>query len=388
MKNKKSLQSIILSEKLESPAQQQSHETYLIPRNCWLKITSLQIKPSQLDKNQKLRIRISVPNSARVIRTSPIQLEDSFLSTLQNAQNQAGFSEMKLDIRVLLEYKHDVRIGHQNNLDFDVESLSPVISRSKTLGSSAIDLTQVLQKSIQTNLILRKDNDATASINIEIYSLCLSKKNPPLNLTNNSMTTFNSESDSESDLPVVTAHFEKTISNLFKTNRLLILDDRTPQGQTLLQGASLNDFVLPISDSQIVQLIFNIAEQEFLPSPQNPFVFIIAGDDFFVCNVLRHFIAMRDKSTLQDDTFRFIHVPVVKERSHFARKIAYVYNKRSQVSMVSNQNLNSNSSDSDSGSNSSSNSSDSDSISSSGTGAFNFIAKSEQYLFNIILSRS
>lgn len=378
MKNIKSLQSIILSEKLESPAQQQSQETYLIPRNCWLRITSLQIKPSQLDKNHKLRIRISVPNSARVVRTSSIQLDDSFLSILQNAQNQAGYSEMKLDIIVLLEYKHDVRIGHQNNLDFDVESLSPVISRSKTLGSAIIDLSQVLQNSMQTNLIFRKDNETTASINVEIYSLCLSKTSPPLQLINKSTRIFNSDSESESELPVVTAHFEKTISDLFKKNRLLILDDRTPQGHTLHQNTSMNDFVLPISDSQVIQLIFDIAEQEYLPSTKYPFIFIIAGDDLFSCNVLKHFISMRDKDCLSNDAFDFIHIPLVKDKSHLARKISFIYSKCNLITSVSNTHPNSNAnnntnshhqhhhqSDSDSNSTSESSSSDSDSGSNS-----------------------
>ncbi|OHT03868.1 hypothetical protein TRFO_01597 [Tritrichomonas foetus] len=318
MKSKNLLKNIILSEKLESPAQQQSQEDYLIPRNCWLKITSLQIRPSQLDKNQKIRIRISVPNSARVIRTSTIQLDDNILSALQSSQNQAGYSEMLTDITVLLEYKHDVRFGHQNNLEFDVEVLSSILSRSKTLGSAAIDLSNAIQKSVQTILMFRKDNDTTASIKIQLYSLNLSKKMPPFQKVVNS-PVFNSDSDSES-IPPITAHFEKTMHHIFAQNKILIMDERTTQGHTLLQNVSTNDFVLPIKDVQIIQKIFDISESEFVPKKE-PFRFIIAGDDYFICFILKAFLLMRDRGVLSNDTFSFIHIPLDSKHCKFAHKI-------------------------------------------------------------------
>lgn len=372
MKTNNFLSKPVLSENLESPAQQQSHETYLLPRNCWLKIRSLQCRPSILDKNSKIRIRISVPNSARVVKTSQIQFDDAFLSSLQETQNKAGFSEIKMNVTVLLEYKHDVRIGHQNNLDLDVESISPIFSRSKSIGSASIDLSQVIQKPIQSMISFRKDNDTTFSANVQIYSLVLSKTSPPAQFTD-TLVNFNgsdSETDSEA-VPVITAHFEQTVSKLLKSKVLMIIDNRTPQGQTLLQGASLNDFVLPITDLQVIRMIFNIASQEFIPSSTNPFRFIIAGDDNFLCIVLKDFLTMRDKGVLATGTFSFLHIPLFEQKSQFARQIsstllALQLNNPSQQPVPAPAiNQDSSSSDDDSDSNSGDNSNQSKSIANS-----------------------
>ena len=76
----------LLVERLESPATQQSQEQYLLPRNCWFRMTSIHLRPTNFEKSVKIRIKISVPNSARVIRTSWIVIDDQQAAILQAAQ--------------------------------------------------------------------------------------------------------------------------------------------------------------------------------------------------------------------------------------------------------------------------------------------------------------
>jgi hypothetical protein len=110
------------------------------PRNCSLWITSIQLRPKRLERNARIRIRISVPNSARLVRTSPISVDSQILSQLQASQDAAGFAD-------------DLRFNHTSNLDFDIET-----SRGKTIASAAVDLATVIQCPIETIPLCRKDN--------------------------------------------------------------------------------------------------------------------------------------------------------------------------------------------------------------------------------------
>jgi hypothetical protein len=217
----------VLTERLQSPAQQQSQEKYLVPRNSWIRITAILIRPRRLEKNPKIRIRISVPNSARVVRTSYIAIDSQLLSWLQSNQNSAGFAEIPVDITILCEYRHDVRVNHPNNLDFDVET-----SRGKAIGFGTVDLANVIQAPIETLLICRKDSATTASIKIEMHSLCISRTSPATAPEPSKVSVVLDESDSDLVLPM-TRQVEQKISDALATNRIMVLNSRSSEGTIL-----------------------------------------------------------------------------------------------------------------------------------------------------------
>ncbi|KAH0795272.1 phosphofurin acidic cluster sorting protein 2 [Histomonas meleagridis] len=309
----------LISEKLESPAQQQSQELYLVPRNCWLHVTSFQIRPASVEKNQKIRIRFSVPNSYRVVRTSTILIDDELMNYIQSSQNAAGLTELPVDITVLFEYKHDVRFGHQSNLDIDIE-IPQKLPRSKSIGAASIDLSNAIQAPISTTLILRKDNTTTASLKIELHSITILKSSP---LSTNSISpSILSESDSES-IPSITTQIEKKVKDIILSKNILVFDADTPQGQIFMGGTGQNNFVLPVRDQNLIQFIFDISSKLLKPNSKTPFRFIIAGDDDFISQVLKQYVEMRDRGIFSSHIFNFICIPLTDgRRCSFARKLS------------------------------------------------------------------
>jgi hypothetical protein len=286
-----------LTERLESPAQQQSQEKYLVPRNCWLRISSVHVPPSPLEKNPRIRIRISVPNSARTVRTSYIVVDAPLLSQLQSTPNSAGFIEIPVDITVLCEYRHDVRFGHPSQMDFEIE-----LFRTKALGSAAVDLASVLQNPIQTLLILRKDNATCAGLKIEVQSLCISKQSPSLVSSEPSASIAISESDSDLTLPIA-QQTEQKIAEALSTNHLLLFNANSPSGEVFRNATLAQDYVVPISSPAMLQSVFDVSAQQIPADLPGSLRFVVAGDVYFLTSVLKDFLNKRDRGAFATDTF-------------------------------------------------------------------------------------
>ena len=313
---------LLISEKLESPAQQQSQELYLVPRNCWLRVTSFQIRTSIVEKNQKIRIRFSVPNSARVVRTSSILIDDEIMNYLQGSKNAAGFCELPIDVIVLFEYKHDVRFGHQNNLEIDIEVVSNIWSRSKSLGNAIIDLSDVIQKPMKSTSIFMKDNINTGTMNIELHSISITKTTPVISTSDKMVNNINSLSESDNEpIQTTTLQVEKKIRDIFKSNIILLVDEETAQGKMLLRETGMNNFVIPVKDISLVKFIFETAAEKLDLSRKTGFRFIVAGDDNFFCGILRVFMPMRDQGIFSNDSFSFIYVSLREEANDSFAKI-------------------------------------------------------------------
>lgn len=318
-------------EKLDSPAQQQSQEMYLLPRKCWMKMSNLQIRPSSFEKNQKIRIKISVPNSARVVRSQPIQIDDSMLTYLDKVQNPAGFAEIPIDITAVCEYNHDVRFGHQSNLEIEIEVISSILSRSKTIGSLTIDLANALQCPIKTVLVFQRDHQTTASLRIQLYSLCISRDLPQAKVRANS-SVFLSDSDSEQPSQSLPPQTEQNILQILKGDHIILVDTTTPQGQIMRQGLSLSDSVYPVTDPNMIQFVFDVVTKVGV---QTPYRMIIAGGDSFICLVLNKFLLMRDRGILSTDTFSFIPVPLSQKGSHISQLAGNVSSKYAEMFLTS-----------------------------------------------------
>jgi hypothetical protein len=306
----------VLVERLQSPAQQQSQEKYLVPRNCWLRITSIQLRPERLERNAKVRIRISVPNSARVVRTSWISVDSQLLSALQASQNAAGFSDLSIDITILCEYRHDIRFNHPSNLDFDIET-----SRGKTIASATVDLAKVIQCPIETILLCRKDNIAAASLKIEAHSLCISRMAPASAPEVATVEVLLSESDSELVLPMA-RQVEQKITDALATGHILLLNTKTPQGAMLQQASFSQDYIVAVTEPSVIQFVFDCASRQLPADPQSPFRFVIAGDTNFLAAIMREFIVVREKGMFVTDSFAFIFLPLVPQTVRETKEFA------------------------------------------------------------------
>jgi len=299
----------LLVEKLQSQAQQQSSEQYLVPRNCWIQISKISIKQQTFEKNQKLRVKISVPNSGRVLKSSQIQIDDQFLSLFENKPSNS-FSDIPVDLIAVCEYLHDVRIGHSSNLEIELELTSSILSRTKCLGIAAIDLAHVIQKPHHIVLSLTKDNVATSSIDVQLHSLSLSNMHPKFPISPSA--SLLSDSDSE-PIPSITPQISSQISQVLSTLSVLVIDATSPQGQILKRSVGLSDSALSITEYQVIQHTFEVASQQI--SNLSGLRFIIGGTNYFISRFLVAFLIMRDRGIFSTDSFSFVILPLKSEQS-------------------------------------------------------------------------
>lgn len=303
--------------KYESPAEQQSQNENLVPRKCWLKISELLVKPQLLERNQKIRLLVHVPYSNRVVKTQKIPIDDNILKALISNQNQAGFSEIPIDVTIVYEYKHNIQIEHPPMMVIEFEITSSILGRSKTGGNVAINMCDALQKPIKTQFILRKDSINTALIKGEVHSVSISKTFSS-SFSHSASALTDSESELIVETPVIT---DSAILQMLRDKRVLICDDTTHEGQIMKQGLSLHDYVLPVTSDAPIHSLFQLASEQ-IPDESGPAKIIIAGDDSFAARVLNEFLAFRNRGQISQDSFRFFVVPLSEVRAELAQQLA------------------------------------------------------------------
>ena len=297
-----------VTETLESASTHRSQEIYLVPRNCWLHITTIKFNTEKIQKGQKLRIHISVPNSSRSVRSSPIAFDQELLSYLSEHRSENGFSELQMDITAVCEYRHDTRVGHPSNLEIEVEILTTaILTRYRKIGQVNIDVTSALQAPLQLDLPFQHDQKITGYITIEIHSLSIFRAIPSLSVQSSEVIL--SDSDSE-PLPTVS---EQTFKSIIQSHQIILVDVRISSGQKFAEYISTNESLLRVYDISAVNLFFTTISN--LPPSEMPFKIITVGSDLFTVNVLTSFIFMRDRGLLLNDCFQFSFVPLESDSS-------------------------------------------------------------------------
>lgn len=281
-------------------------------------MSGIHLRPNHLEKAPKFRIKISVPNSARTIRTSWIVIDEQQAATLQASVNDKGFVEFPIDVTVLCEYKHDIRANHQSNLEFDLEVITSG-SRAKTIGSGSVDLAVAVQSPMKFPMKLRKDATTTGFIKIEVHSLCIAKTSP---LTRElGLCCMGQTSDSETDFshtgtPLTEDLIEK-IKKTLANGHIVAVDGSTRRGGVLMNAAYGHDYVMSVPDVHVAQYIFDIAAENPNEYTKNLFRFVVAGDMYFLASVMTQFLAVRDKGLLPTDAFVFMFMPLVAQTDRY-----------------------------------------------------------------------
>ena len=303
----------LIPEQYESSAEAQSQNQNLVPRKCWMHLTQLLLKPGIFEKNQKLRMIVHIPNSNREVKTRKLPIDENAIKFLNANVNSTGFSSIPIDVTIIYEYKHDIQIEHPSNMGIEIEIISSILGRSKTVGLINVNMTEIIQKSFKGTLQVTKDGIPVAFLQAEIHSLCLSKS-MPIKVTR----SFSTLSDSDSELPAEsTVVSDQMMMQMIKDRRVLFLDDSTHQGQVLRQGLSVKDFVIPVKNNVGVQSLLNIAAQNFPYSL--PIVIVIAGDDFFVSMILKEMMTYREKGLISLDSFELFVLPLSDKHSRLAQ---------------------------------------------------------------------
>ena len=303
----------LVPEQYESSAEAQSQSQNLVPRKCWLHITQLLVKPTLFEKNQKLRIIIHIPNSNREVKTKKISIDDNVIKYLMSNMNSAGLTSVPIDVTVVYEYKHDIQLEHPPIMGIEVEIISSILGRSKSVGQINVNMAEIIQKNQKSTFTIQKDSQIIASIQAEIHSLCLSKTTPT-SITRSNSNFSDSDSEVVSESFVITDHM---IQQMLRDRKVLFLDESTHQGQVLRQGLSVKDFVIPVKNNTGVQGFLNVAAQFFPYS--SPIVIIMAGDDDFISMILKEMVVYREKGLISLDSFHLFVLPLSKNKSNFAK---------------------------------------------------------------------
>ena len=309
----------LVSERLESPAQQQSQEVYLLPRNCWFHISGIQFRTTTLDRiGQKVRLKISVPNSARVIRTSYVVIDQQTQSRFK--ADEDGFCEFPVDITVLCEYKHDIRINRQSNLEFDFETGA----RYKTFGYGVVDLAEIIQCPQKMLLKMKKDNGITGKLRISVYSLCISETAPDTrNIKETDSYRIVSDREDEPTPYELTQEVQAQLKRILEGTRMVLLDDSSREGNVFREASFNEDYVLPVSDVDMIPCIFEMASQNAAAYSNDQFRLVVAGDLYFFAAVVSGFLSKRDSGQLLSDAFLFQFLPLFKGSLRFKEEFGH-----------------------------------------------------------------
>jgi hypothetical protein len=129
------------------------------------------------------------------------------------------------------------------------------------------------------------------------------------------------ESDSDLVLPM-TRQVEQKISDALATNRIMVLNGRSSEGNILQQAAFVQDYVVPVMEPSTIRFVFDVASRQLVIDTPTPYRFLIAGDGFFLASILREFLVVRDKGMFLTDTFAFIFLPLTARGDRFQEEFS------------------------------------------------------------------
>ena len=303
----------LIPEQYESSAEAQSQNQNLVPRKCWLHISQLSVKPNLFERNQKLRMIIHIPNSNREVKTRKIPIDESAIKYLNATVNSAGFSTIPIDVTIIYEYKHDIQLDHPSFMAIEIEIISSILGRSKSVGQINVNMSDIIQKNVKNTFQIAKEGMTVAILQAEIHSLCLSKTTP-ITVTRSFSTLSDSDSEITQESTIIT---DQMMQQMLKDRRVLFLDESTHQGQVLRQALSVKDFVIPVKNNIGVQGFLNVAAQN---SPYSlPIVIVLAGDDYFVAMVLKEMVSYREKGLISLESFELFVLPLSEKHNRMAQ---------------------------------------------------------------------
>lgn len=299
-------------EKYIVPSDIRSSERYMIPRKCYMRMTQLQILVGSLEKNNKLQIIIHIPNSSKLIKVAKKSLDENTLKYVQERANSNGFYAIPLDVTVLYEYKHSAQIMHPSIMQVDVDLLSSILKISRTLGSCHISLAKALQMPLISSFRCKKDSKLAAIIDMEVYSINISRSFPTNLIRSNGDVT-----DELSESSFVNLTFLK---ERIKSGQLLFYDDLTNEGLTFSKALKVHDFIIPVRSTHPFTDFFNVMTQDEVQV--NQIKIIIVGNDYFFSMFLREFISYNNKQRIPNGQFNIYYLALSKERSIIAEYIS------------------------------------------------------------------